>query len=50
MFRGAGVPTDKMSCGIVLQSNDGGKTWSPLYDLGIRARARFSEIEVSYSE
>jgi len=31
--RGAGVPHEKMSYGIVLRSEDGGKTWSPPYDL-----------------
>ena len=31
--RGAGGPDEKMSYGIVLQSDDGGKTWSQPYDL-----------------
>ena len=30
---GAGKPNPKMSYGIVLRSEDGGKTWSPPYDL-----------------
>eukprot|EP00913_Durusdinium_trenchii_P035330 g33060.t1 len=31
--KGAGRPHDKMSYGIVLRSNDAGKTWSKPYDL-----------------
>lgn len=31
--RGAGGPNEKMSYGIVLRSDDGGKSWSPPYDL-----------------
>ncbi len=31
--RGAGGPNEMMSYGIVLRSHDGGKTWSPPYDL-----------------
>ena len=31
--RGAGAPHEKMSYGIVLRSDNGGKTWSPPYDL-----------------
>ena len=31
--KGAGGPHPKMSYGIVLRSTDGGKTWSPPYDL-----------------
>ncbi len=31
--RGAGKPHEKMSYGIVLRSDDGGKTWSRPYDL-----------------
>lgn len=31
--RGAGGPHEKMSYGIVLRSDDGGKTWSDPYDL-----------------
>ena len=31
--RGAGGPHEKMSYGVVLRSSDGGRTWSPPYDL-----------------
>ncbi|WP_417730159.1 polysaccharide deacetylase family protein [Rosistilla oblonga] len=31
--KGAGSPDPEMSYGIVLRSDDGGKTWSPPYDL-----------------